>query len=171
MQETINLLDKILEEHRAILQKLETLEQVANDVEAIAGLEAAKDSFMPGRLGQKKGMKEFRELLQTVDEGLQAHFNSEETALLSSFEKYGDRKLATALHSLLTEHKELRNRLAQSKEQVTQLADGNLLHQLWEATAYDMRAYISETKKRLKTHAESEQKLLRTLRDELVKKQ
>ena len=88
---------------------------------------------------------------------------------MAGFEKYGDRKLATALNSLLSEHKHLRDRLALSKEHVTQLMDGNLSRNLWEALGYDMRAYISETRKRLKTHADSEQELLRTMRNELTK--
>ena len=169
MREIIELVEKIIEEHRTILQKMETLEQVANDVEAIAGLKTAKDSFMPGRFSQKKSLEEFRELLQTVDEGLQAHFSREEKTLLAGFEKYGDSKLAKALHSLFTEHKPLRDRLARSKEHMTQLSEGGLPRQIWEATAYDMRAYISETRKRLKTHAESEQELLRTLLNESAK--
>ncbi len=124
---------------------------------------------MPGRPEQRKGLEKLRELLQIVEEGLEAHFNSEETALLAGFEKYGDRKLATALNSLLGEHKQLRNRLAQSKVHVYQLIDGGLSRHLWEATGYDMRAYISETRKRLKAHAESEQELLQTIRNESTK--
>ena len=63
MEDVIALLDQIAEEHKTTFQRFQTLEQVANDVEAIAGLEKSKEAFIPGRLNQKAGLQQMRELL------------------------------------------------------------------------------------------------------------
>ena len=169
MEEVVALIDQIIEEHKTILQRFQTLNQVANDVEAIGGLEKAKEAFMPGRLNQKQGLQKLQELVETIDKGLQTHFEREETALLSAFEKHGDRKLVTALRSLLLEHEDLKHRFAHSRNYVAQLTAGGLSRNVWEASAYDMRAHISHTRKLLEAHAEIEQELLRTLRSELTR--
>ena len=123
---------------------------------------------MPGRLDQKVGLDKLEDLVNLVDEGLQAHFDREETAVLAAFEEQGDNELASAFHSLLLEHKDLRNRLTHTKNHVTQLTSGELSRSQWEATAHDMRAHISHTRKLLEAHAGVEQKLLLSLRRSLL---
>ena len=164
MEEALALIEKIIEEHKAISQRMQTLEQVANDIEAIVGFEKAKDAFLPGRLEEKQGLQKFQELLQTIDQGIRAHFNREETTLLTAFEKQGDKKLASALYSLLLEHDNLRNRLVHANKDVIELTKGELSRQVWEASAYDMRAYVTHTRELFEAHAQMEHKLLMTLR-------
>ena len=168
MEEVIALIDKIIEEHKTIFQEFQTLEQIANDAGAIIGLDKAKEKFMPGRFEKKQGLEELEKLLNKSEQGIQSHFKREEAALLNAFEKHGDRKLASALHALLIEHKNLTDRLIYSKQDVAKLMSGDLSRGLWEATGYDMRAYLSHTRRLLETHAEMEQELLRTLRSELT---
>ena len=169
MEETLALIEKIVEEHKSIMQGVQTLEQAASDTEAIVGLEKAKETFMPGRLEQEQGLKKLQASLEVIDQGLRAHFNREETALLSVFEKHGNKELASALRSLLLEHEDLRNRLAHSKKHVAELVSGGLSRHLWEASAHDMRAHISHTRKLLEAHAEIEEELFHKLRTELMK--
>jgi len=169
MEKALALIDKIIEEHKTIIQRVQTLEQIAGDAEAIVGLEKAKATFMPGRFEQEPGLKKLQESLETVTQGLQAHFSREEVGLLGTFEKYGNKELAPALRSLLLAHEDLRNRLAHSKKQVAELVSGRLSRQVWEASAHDMRAYISHTRKLLEAHAQIEQELFHKLRTELMK--
>ena len=164
-EEILALIEKILAEHRLIMQRVQTLEQVANDAEAIIGLEKAKDAFMPGRFEQKQGLQKLQAILETIDQGIQAHFDLEETGLQAAFEKHGDKELVSALRSVLLEHEDLRNRLAHSKRHVAELTGGGLSRHLWEASAHDLRAHISHTRKLLEAHAEIEQELLHQLRD------
>jgi len=168
MEAALTLIERIIEEHKTILQRFQTLERVANDAEAIYGLEKAKGAFMPGRFDQKETLAKLGELVNSVDEGLRAHFDREEIALLNAFEQYGDKELASAFHSLLLEHEGFRERLTHSKNDVAQLTSGELSRQHWEATAYDMRAHISHTRKLLEAHAAVEQELLLQLRDRLA---
>lgn len=167
MEEALALIEKIIEEHKVIMQRAQTLERVANDAEAMIGFEKAKDAFMPGRLEQKLGLQELQESLEIIDKGLREHFKREETGLLAAFERHGNKELASALHSLLLEHKDLRDRLARSKKHVAELVGGGLSRHLWEASAHDMRAHISHTRKLLEAHALIEEELLHKLRDQL----
>lgn len=169
MEETLALIEKIVEEHKSIMQGVRSLEQAASDAEAIVGLEKAKETFMPGRLEQEQGLKKLQASLEAIDQGLRAHFNREETGLMNVFEKHGNKELASALRSLLLEHEDLRNRLAHAKKHVAELMSGGLSRHLWEASAHDMRAHISHTRKLLEAHAEIEQELFHRLRTELTK--
>ena len=168
MDDTIALIDKIIEEHRVAFKGFQNLEGILNDLDAISGMEKAKEAFMPGRFDQKEGLKKLQESLETIAQGLQAHFNREETALLAAFEKHGDRKLVSALNSLLLQHGNLRDRFAHSKKHVAELVGGGLARHKWEASAHDMRAHISHTRKLLEAHAAGEQPLLVELRRQLV---
>jgi len=170
MEEALAVIEKIIEDHKVIKQRFQTLERVANDAEAMTGFEKAKEAFMPGRLSQKQGLQELQESLDAIERGLHIHFHNEETGLLGVVERYGDEELKSALRSLLLEHEDLRNRLAHSKKHVAELIGGGLSRHLWEASAHDMRAYISHTRKLLEVHAEIEQELLHKLRSELREK-
>lgn len=168
MQEVIALIDRIIEEHQTIFQDFQTLDQIANDAEAAILLDKAKEEFVPGRFESKQGLEELEKLLEETEQGIQGHFKREEGALLNAFEKHGDRKLASALHSLLIEHKNLSDRLAYSKRDVAKLTSGDLSRGIWEATGYDMRAYLSYTRRLFEMHAQMEHELLLALRSELT---
>ena len=168
MEEVIAIIDKIIEEHKTIFQEFQTLEQIANDAEAIIGLDKAKEKFMPRRFEKKHGLEELEKLLKKTEQGIQAHFKREEEALLNTFEKHGDRKLSSALHSLLVEHKSLMERLVSSEQDISKLKSGDLSRHVWDATGHDMRAYLTHTRKLFEAHARTEQELLRTLRNELT---
>ena len=86
---------------------------------------------------------------------------------VAAFEKYGDRILASALHVLLLEHQELRNRLAKSKAEIAELAVGGLSREVWQGKVWGLRAYVSHTRNLIEAHAKSEQELLLTLRKQL----
>ena len=168
MEEALALIERIIEEHRVIKKRVQNLERVANDASVLLELEKSKEGFMPGRFDQREGLQKLAASLEIIDKGLKEHFDREEEGLLAAFEKHGERELASALRSLLLEHEGVKNRLAHSKKQVAELAGGGLSRQEWEATAYDMRAHVSHTRKLLEAHAENEQELLRKLRNRLL---
>ena len=165
MNRTLALIEQVIEEHKTILQRMD---RVVNDAEALRSFEKAKEVFMPGRLEQKEGLDKLKELVNLADEGLQAHFSREETAMLAAFEEQGDRELTSAFNSLLLEHTDLRNRLTNTKDHLSQLIDGRLSRNQWETTGYDMRAYITNTRKLLAAHAGVEQELLMSLHRRLL---
>ncbi len=167
MEEALALIERIIEEHKVILRGVKNLEKVANDAEAMAGLEISKETFMPGRLEQKQSLQKMSEVLETIEKGIRAHFHFEETGLLSAIEKHGDSKLVSALNSLLPEHADLRQRLEHSRNHISELIDGGLSRHMWEASAHDMRAHISHTRKLLQGHVAGELPLLMALRKRL----
>lgn len=168
MKEILALIDQVIEEHQVALKGFKNLEGMFGDAAAISGIEAAKEAFMPGRLDSQQGLQKFLESLETIDQGLLAHFDREETALLNAFERYGDKKLVSALKVLLTQHEDFRERLSHAKRHVAELISGGLARHRWEASAHDMRAHVSHTRKLLQEHVTGEQPLFMALRKRLL---
>ena len=169
MEEALAVIEQIIEEHEVIKQRFQAAERVANDAEALAGFDKAKEAFMPGRLAQQPGLQELQASLAKIEQGLHSHFQLEETRLPDIVGKYGDEENKSDLSSLLLEHRDLNNRLAHSKKHVVELIEGGLSRHLWEASAHDMRAYFSHTRKLLEAHAEIEWELLQKLLNRLKK--
>ena len=169
MEDDLAIIERVFDEHKTIRQRFHNLEQVANDAEAMVGFEEAKEVFMPGRLGQKQGLRELDDTLKAIEDGLQRHFHFEEMSLPTVVDRYSDEELKSSLRSIFLEHIDLRNRLAHSKKHVSELVSGGMARHRWEASAHDMRAYISHTRKLLEAHAEIEQELLHELRSRLKK--
>jgi len=167
MHDVLALIEKIIEEHKLITQRAQDLELAANDANMLVGLDQAKQDFMPGQFDQGQGLRKLTESLEKLDNGLQIHFEREEKALLAAVEKYADKSLMSTLHSLLSEHDDIRRRFAHSKKTVSELTSGELSRPVWEASAYDMRAHISRTWKLLKAHARGEEAMLMSLRKQL----
>ncbi len=169
MEDDLAVIERVIDEHKTIRQRFHNLEQVANDAEAMVGFEEAKEAFMPGRLGQKQGLRELDDTMKAIEDGLQRHFHFEETSLPTVVDRYSDEELKSSLRSIFLEHIDLRNRLAHSKKHVSELVSGGMARHRWEASAHDMRAYISHTRKLLEAHAEIEQELLHELHSRLKK--
>ena len=169
MEDALATIERIIAEHKTIRQRFQKLEKVANDAEAMMGFEVAKEAFMPGRLNQKQGLSQLEDTLNAIEDGLQKHFHFEETSLPAVVDRHGDEELKSSLRSIFLEHVDLRGRLAHSKKHAAELIEGGMARHRWEASAHDMRAYISHTRKLLEAHAEIEQELLHNLRKKLEK--
>ena len=168
MGEALALIDKIIEEHKLIAKEIRTVEQTVNDLEAGSKLEGAKEDFLPGKLDdQKRSVQNLQQSLETIAQGIEAHFDREETGLLAAFEEHGGKMLASALRALLTEHEELRNRLAKLRRDMAELTVGSLSREVWEGKAWGVRVYTGSTRQLLDAHAQSEQELLLMLRNRL----
>jgi len=168
MKKATALIEEVIKEHKSVLEKVRRLDQMVGDAEALSGLDEARDTFVPGRFNQMEKLAGLRELFDSLDEGLKGHFEREESAVLGAFVEQGDRELVSSFRSLMQEHTELRNRLATTKESLSQLSSGELSAHHWQATAHDLRAYIAHTRKLLQAHAEAEQELLLALRQRLA---
>ena len=88
MEETVALINQLIEEHKQILHEFQTIEQVANDVSAITQLDKTKEDFLPGRFNdQKQGLQNLQDSLETIDGGLQKHFDREEKQLSAALKQ------------------------------------------------------------------------------------
>jgi len=107
MEKIVALIDELIEEHKQILQNFQTIEQVANDVSGIIQLDKAKEDFLPGRFNdQKQGLQNLRDSLETIENGLQKHFDREEKQLSAALKQHKSETLASGLRLLLLEHRE-----------------------------------------------------------------
>ena len=170
MEDTIALIDQLIEEHKAIGDKAQSIETVANDANLLSGLQDARETFVPGRLDQKQGLAKLEEQVREIGEWLEKHFNREETALLQAIEKDGDSRIVTAFNSLLLEHTDLKNRIAHTKNHIAELVGGGMAAHQWAASAGDMQTHLSHTRKLLESHAGIENELFRELRQHLQEK-
>ena len=170
MEKALVLIDRLIEEHKQILQRFQTAEQVASDTVAILGLDKAKEDFVPGRFDdQRQGLQNLQKSLEVIEKGLKGHFGREETSLLTVFEQHRGGMLASGWRVLLLEHQEIKDRIAESKKEVAELASGGLSREVREGRAWGVRVYLSHTRKLIQAHAQSEQELFYELRAELMK--
>lgn len=160
MEDTVAIIDELIREHRQIEESMQSYEQSLSDLGQARKLEGAKESFVLGRLGEeKKRATQLESDLMTVDRRLEHHFYREEKALLEAFKRHGLRKLASILLDLLTEHTEIRERLAELKESAAELVSGQLSRSVWDAKAWDLRAAITHTRRLVEVHARKEEAL------------
>jgi hypothetical protein len=167
MEDDLVIIERVIAEHKTIRQRFQHLEKAVNDAEAMMGFDAAKEVFMPGRLNQKQGLSQLEDTLNTIENGLQGHFHFEEVYLPPVVDRHGDEELKSSLRSIFLEHVDLRGRLAHSKKHAAELIEGGMARHRWEASAHDMRTYISHTRKLMEAHAEIEQELLHDLKKRL----
>lgn len=165
---TLELIDQLIAEHKIMDERTASIEKAANDATLLADLKEAKDTFVPGRFDQGSSLLKLEESLLAIDSWLDKHFNREETVLLEAVERHGDQKLVKSLNSLLVEHTDLRDRMAHSKEHVAELLSGGLARHRWDASANDMRAHLSHTRKLLAAHAAMENELFGEIRQHLA---
>jgi len=169
MEETVALINQLIEEHKQILQEFQTMEQVANDVSGIMQLDKTKEDFLPGRFNdQKQGLQNLQDSLETIDDGLQKHFDREEKQLSAALKQHKSETLASGLRLLLLEHKEIKERIAESKKEVAELTAKSLSREVREGKAWGTRVFINHTRKLVEAHAQSEKELFHKIRAELM---
>jgi len=176
--EVVALIDRLIEEHRVLNRDIASLEGVVNDAGAIISFDKAKEIYVPGRVGAKEDLGKLDELLTNIDEGLRAHFGREETGLQTAFEKLGSSEMAKGFHTLVLEHDGLRDRLTEHDKIRNNLFNAlkgsdepdhrAMSRQQWEAMAYDVRAYIMQSRKLVQEHTIREHGLFTSLRELLL---
>jgi len=171
MENLAALIDRIIEEHRVILDNARNLEGVANDAGALKSIQSGKEAFMPGRGNSPEGLRKLESQRGKLEIGLLAHFDREETLLLQGFRDYGDEKIFKSLETILNEHTVIRERLMELKGLVAELIAEPQSRHVWEAKAYDMRAHISNLYNLVKIHAAAEQQILHSVRKQISSKQ
>lgn len=169
MEDILALVDEAIEEHQKIFRCVVDSQTIADDVCASLWLEQAKEHVMPGRLeDQSQGLRKLQDSMDTLEKRLEEHFQREEKALLAAFKRLGNKALASALHALLTEHKEIRHRINRLKKDVAELLSERSSRHIWQGKVWGLRAYMRHTAKLLEAHAESEQELLLQAKEELL---
>ncbi len=168
MKQELTLLDKLDAEHKELMREAQNLEHITNDLDSMMGLKKASEDFVPWRIDRRKQIVQDLQLsLELIDAKLSEHFDLEEKDLLTLCQSHNNDKFGRVLLNLITEHGEIRNRIAKSKLDVAGLAIDDLSPDIWQGRAYPMRFYLNHTHRRLQVHAENEQELLNALRRDL----
>jgi hypothetical protein len=160
MEDTISIIDKLIAEHKQIKESIDRCVYTMDDLCAARGLEDAKESFTPGRLedlGQRATQLE--DALELIVSTLEQHFYREEKGLLEAFERHGLAKLASLLHTLLSEHETIRTQLADMRAHAAKLTTVQTSRNVWEPNAWALRARIAHVGRELEAHALREEAL------------
>ena len=173
MTEAQAIVEQILDEHKQIHADFKNLGQVSGDIEAAATLQAdkTKDYFVPRSLDdQGRGLTHWKEMLASIDNGLKAHFQKEETALTAAFEREGTPELAEALRELMAEHAEINRHVAKLLKDADDIASGGAKIEVWEGRGWGMKYNIEQLQKQIGAHAERERELLGRMKTHLASK-
>ena len=169
MNETLQLIDQLIAEHKVINERTASLSKVANDARLLKELKTARDTFVQGQPNPSQNLQKLWDMLGDVEPFLKGHFSREETILLPAVKKLNNEKLADALETRLFEHTDLRDRIAHSKQRVYELLTGKVAANLWGSTYTDIQSYLTQTWKLLGTHAANENRFFNDLRKQLKK--
>ncbi|HAV10889.1 MAG TPA: hypothetical protein DCX22_04695 [Dehalococcoidia bacterium] len=170
MQEVIDLIGRIIADHREITKDIASTQKACTDIDAISELGSTSDHVVPRRLpDQSPGLQKLEASLEVVEKGLTTHFDLEEKSLLKAFEIHGDMTIATALHTLLMEHSDIFSRLAHAKKSLKELMTERLSREVWEGKLWGLKAYINQTGKIIEMHAQSELELMQSLEEKIKK--
>jgi len=169
MNDTLEVIDRLIEEHKAVGEKAGALENAANDARLLSGLKQARDTFVPGDAAQRESLQRLNDMLTAIEALLGKHFEREETVLQPAVAKYGGAGVNASLKSLLFEHADLRDRMLHARKRVDELLGSSLDDVRRDASARDLRVHINHTRKLLETHAARENHLLTEFRQHLKK--
>ncbi len=167
MNNALAVIDRIIAEHRQILQKTAGLGRMASDLGA-AGTLAAVESSLSGKTGDRRNLLRLQKLLTTTTRELERHFTFEETGLMAAMEKFGDRRVVSGFSTLFFQHEGLRNEFTRSGIELAELIDGEYSGEESERRAGEILSGMNRAIVSLKLHALSEEKLLNELRERLI---
>ena len=169
MDNTLQLIEELIEEHKGVPEKTRSLEKAANDVRLLSGLKDAGDTIVRGELLQDGDLKELAQIVNIIASWLEAHFTREETVLRPAVINYGNNRFVSALDSLLFEHAELRDRLVHARMHIAELLGGSLDQERRDASIRDLKVHLEHSRKLLETHAAKENHFLAEIRQHLKK--
>ena len=169
MSEVIDLIQQIINEHTTILGGVMNVEKSVNDVKLMAAFGETEREITSFRLEQSDGLRKLQDGLENLLSQVRAHFNREETTLLTAFRNHGDEKTMQTFQSLLTEHEQLRNQIVYCKLHLDKMTDILLSYEQRSKAAKELQQEINKTSSMLEQHAGREQMLFNVLLDELKK--
>lgn len=165
MNNPVQIIDKMLEEHATIVQDTQG---ACSDATALTDLSQADKDFSPGRLDRAEGIKKLQATITKCETGVAEHFSQEETALLEVFKTHGNDDQMSQFHTLLKQHQELKDRFAEAKSRVDKLVSGDIIGGNWNSAANDLMTYMNKTRKVIEEHASTEHTLFRALRQSIA---
>ncbi len=171
--DALAIVNQILDEHQDIHENFQNLGAISGDIEAEAALRSdkTKDYFVPRSLNDEgRGLTKWRQILESIDVGLKAHFHKEETALTEAFEREGTPELAAALKQLLSEHQTINKHVAKLMKDANDIASGGEMIEVWEGTGWGMKTNIMSLQAEIAAHAEQERALLGLMKTHLSQK-
>ncbi len=172
MTEAARLVDQILSEHEDISAEFKSLKDVSGDIEAAASLapNQVKGDFVPRALEDHgAGFQRWKQQLDSLSRGLQAHFKREETALADVFKQEGTPEIVKALDELLKEHAGLLKHIEKLRSDADAIASGGARIEVWQGKGWGMKYNIEALRDEILNHAEREKELFNRIKSQISK--
>lgn len=169
MDNTLQLIDQLIAEHKVVGEKTQSLAKAANDVSLLSGLKDVGDEFVRGAIPQDADLKNLAQIVNIIAAWLEKHFEREENVLRPAVIKYGDSEFVNSLDSLLFEHSDLRDRMLHARMHIDELLGGSLDQVRRDASLRDLKVHISHSRRLLETHAARENHFLTEFRRYLTR--
>ena len=154
MSDELDIINRVIEEHRKFRQYLKLAGDSVTDREAIASLQKARTDWVPGRLEiLAEKQKKIQQTVNALDEGLMHHFNYEEKHLPPILGE-----LLT--QTLLSEHREIRKGLDDVKNVVSETKLEGLDREQCLIEESRMHDFINNLGQAIEEHAHREEIIL-----------
>lgn len=154
MSDGLDILRKVIEQHRAIEGQIELVADSISDQEAVVSLERAQPDWIIGRpeiLSERQN--KLKQIINSLDEGLKNHFAYEEKALPPLLGEL-------LMRALMLDHQQIREQIDEAKSIVADTRLVGLSREELLTKESDMRQMVNNVCQLIKGHAAREEIIL-----------
>lgn len=168
MEDTLSLIDQVIDDHKYKMHGIQVTDNAANDIVALFELYKPVEGGTPlSSSDYRQHMSELQSSLDRVEELLHKHFEREEKVLKTAYEVKPEKAISSAISLLMDEHDEIKRHVQREKNNIAEIIAGGLSNNEVRGKSYMVRAYLRHTMKLIEAHIQTEEKLLKSLREEL----
>jgi len=161
MSDELAVINKVIEEHRAIKRHVKLAGDSVSDIEALFDLRKAHAAWSQSSLETlSEKLRQLQQAISFLDEGLRNHFSFEEKALPPLLGELLTR-------ALVLQHREIRAEMDKAKKMVTDSKLEGLSQEELLSQRSQMQQRISHICQVVEEHAASEETILKMMREAL----
>jgi len=161
MKDNLAIINKVIEEHRAIRGHVKLVGDSVSDIEALFSLRKAHSAWSQSSLEMlSEKQRQLQQAMSFLDEGLKNHFSFEEKALPPLLGEL-------LMRALVLQHREIRAEMGKAKTMVADTELGGLSRQELLSKRSQIQQRISHICQVVEEHAASEETILKMMREAL----
>lgn len=162
MEDSLSIIDRIIEWHKTIRQHVKLVGDSISDREAVTALQETHPGLIPGRLEiLSENYKKIQQAVALLDEGLGNHFDYEEKSLPPVL---GD----LFMRALLLDHEEIRREIGKAKSTLAGIRLEGMSREELLADEKQLRQLIEGMLELVREHAAREEIILEMARKALL---
>jgi len=169
MEDALSLIDQIIDEHKYKMLGMQASEDAVNDIIALFEMYKSVEGATPTTSSDyRRNLYELQSSLNRAQELLENHFEREEKVLKIASELRPESAISSVVSRLVGEHDKMKRHIQRVKQSIAELMSVGLSDNQVKGKSYMVRAYLRNTMKLIESHIRGEEKLLHSLRNELI---